>query len=251
MRMPTPPRRADGLALLAGGLLLAGSPVAAQAQAQAQAPGQPTAPAPTPTQSQAPSSYRSDQIDRYEAIRELQAQLKAHPDDEAGWIVLGELAHEVAYELAGEQDTPYYRMSREAYEKALQINPTSPALQAAVQFARDQEQHAGPFDQARRQAVPGYIAARRSELAQAGNGPRVRVYGQPAPAPTQQPAAAPAPGYRYYLPQGGQPYSYQQYSGETMPSVSTNMGGGTPRLGASNPATTGGAVKPAAAAAPP
>ena len=214
---------------------------------------------PTPTQSQAPSPARLDQIDRHAAIQQLQGELKTNPNNEASWIILGEIAHEIAYELAGDQDTPYYQMSRQAYENALKLNPTSKALQAAVQFAKDQEAGATQFDESRRQAVPQYIAARRRELTESGLGPNVRVYGNPPvpsrsvpPRGTPAPTSAAVPTYRpYYQAQGGQPYSYQQYSNETLPSVSTNMTGGGSRVGASDPATTGGAVKPPAAAAPP
>ena len=248
LRIPCQTWRGWGLTLA----LTAGVAPLAGAQTPDSAP-------PTPTQTQTPSAVRLDQIDRYEAIRQLQTELKTNPNKEANWIILGEIAHEIAYELAGEQDTPYYQMSRQAYENALKLNPTSKALQAAVQFAKDQEAGATQFDDSRRQAVPQYLANRRRELTESGAGPNVRVYSQPpTPSRSVPPQGTPAttsaavPTYRpYYQAQGGQPYSYRQYSSETLPSVSTNMGGGTPRLGASDPATTGGAVKPAAAAAPP
>ena len=204
----------------------------------------------SPTQTQAPSAVRSDQIDRYEAIRQLQAELKSDPKSEQNWIILGELAHEIAFELAGEQDTPYYKMSRNAYEQSLKLNPSSPALQAAVQFAKDQETAANEFDQTRRQAVPAYLARRRQELTQFGTGPQVRVYAAPTPRqpptqPSQLPAAATAtataPAYRpYYQGQGRQPYSYQQYSTDTLPSVSSLSAGAPLRQGATNPASTRG-----------
>jgi len=228
--------------------------------AMAQAPAGPAPVSPTPTQAQAPSMIGSHQIDRYEAIRQLQSELKSDPNNKADWIILGELAHEVAFELPRDQDVAYYRISREAYERALQLDPNNPGLRAAVQFAKDQEAGAERFDQARRQGVSAYLAARRRELSQAGAGPTLRVYGSPAPATTTTTAttspaapvpAAPAPSYRPYAPAQGQPYTYQQYSTSSLPSVSTTAATMTPRVGQSNPSSTGGAVKPAAAAAPP
>jgi cytochrome c-type biogenesis protein CcmH/NrfG len=47
-------------------------------------------------------------IDRFEAIQLLQDSLKSNPNDAAGWIVLGELAHEVAQDLSSTHDEPYY-----------------------------------------------------------------------------------------------------------------------------------------------
>ena len=45
----------------------------------------------------------------------------------ADWIILGELAYEVALDLPADQATRYYRISRDAYEKAaLAIQPDQP-----------------------------------------------------------------------------------------------------------------------------
>ena len=219
--------------------------------AGAQAPAAPAQVPRTPSRSQPPAMIGSHQIDRYEAIRQLQSELKSDPNDKADWIILGELAHEVATELPREQDVTYYRISRDAYEHALKIDPNNPGLKAAVQFARDQEVGAAQFDEARRQGVAAYLAARRGELSQAGASPTLRVYASPTPAPGGSSPSAPVPTYQPYAPSQGQPYTYRQYSTSSLPSVSSTAAGVTPRLGQSNPATTGGAVKPAAATAPP
>ena len=41
----------------------------------------------------------SHQIDRFEAIRQLQQSLRANPNNTADWVILGELAHEVALDV--------------------------------------------------------------------------------------------------------------------------------------------------------
>lgn len=213
----------------------------------------PTTTAPTQAQVQAPSMIGSHQIDRYDAIRQLQSELRSDPNNKADWIILGELAHEVAFELPRDQDVAYYRISRDAYERALLLDPNNPGLKAAVQFAKDQEAGAARFDEARRRGVTSYLAARRRELSTAGTSPTLRVYASPSTGPAQGGAAlvAPYPTYLPYAPAQGQPYTYRQYSASSLPSVSSTAANITPRLGQSNPATTGGAVKPAAAAAPP
>lgn len=243
-----------GLALLAIG------PMAATAQ---QAPAPAPAPATTPVPAPSAPPPGSHQIDRYEAIRQLQEAARTEPNNVANLIILGELAHEVATELPAEQDMAYYAMSKAAYEKALALEPNNPGLKAAVRFAEEQAANAARFDAGKRAGVAAYLAARRQELGQPGVGPRVRVYEAPAAAPAStpnqpQPAApgrtlpaAAVPTYRPFYPQGGQAYTYGEYSNSTLPSVSSTAAGMAPRAGASNPASTGGAVKPAAAAAPP
>ncbi len=61
-------------------------------------------------------SIGTHQIDRFEAIHLLQESLKSNPNDAAAWIVLGELAHEVAQDLSSQDDEPYYKLSEEAHE---------------------------------------------------------------------------------------------------------------------------------------
>ena len=190
----------------------------------------------------------SHQIDRYEAIRLLQQSLASNPDATADWVTLGELAHEVALDLPSNQDQKFYRISRDAYEKALALDPNNTGLQAAVQFAREQEAGARQFDQARKAAAQTYIAARRREMAQSGINPTVQVYTaapQPQPparelpeqdqAPAPNPAGVPQPaptvqpnsGYSYpvYQPFNtpqGQPYTYQQYQQSYLPPGAQN-----------------------------
>ena len=91
-------------------------------------------------------SIGTHQIDRFEAIHLLQESLKSNPNDAAAWIVLGELAHEVAQDLSSQDDEPYYKLSEEAYEKALALQPKNAGLKAAVDFAREQKADAAHWD---------------------------------------------------------------------------------------------------------
>ncbi len=195
-------------------------------------------PAVAPQAPAASSTIGSHQIDRYEAIRQLQLAARSDPNNVANWVILGELAHEVALDLPQEQDDPYYKLSRDAYERALALDPANNGLKAAVQFAREQEANAPTFDAQRRRGVATYLDARRREMAQNGVNPTVLVYETPTPLPSTLPAAQPpqrtqptpitagqprpgqaptyaypTPTYRpYYNPQGQQPYGYNQYS---------------------------------------
>ncbi len=170
----------------------------------------------------------SHQIDRYEAIRQLQDALRSDPNNLADWVILGELAQEVATEVPAEESRNYYRTASEAYENALKIQPNNQALQAAVRFARDQESDAPRFDQARRQASTSYLEARRREFSERGPSPTVRVYNAPAPvasqpnqpnqpAPYGNPQPYGAPTYRPYTNASGEPYTYNQYSNGYFP----------------------------------
>src|SRR5208337_1439414 len=94
-------------------------------------------------------SIGTHQIDRFEAIHLLQEALKSNPNDVGAWIVLGELAHDVAQDLSSQDDEPYYKLSQEAYEKALALQPKNAGLKAAVDFAREQKAGAAQWDQAR------------------------------------------------------------------------------------------------------
>ncbi len=113
-------------------------------------------------------SIGTHQIDRFEAIHLLQESLKSNPNDAAAWIVLGELAHEVAQDLSSQDDEPYYKLSEEAYEKALALQPKNAGLKAAVDFAREQKADAAHWDQARKKAASSYIGVRKRELAASG-----------------------------------------------------------------------------------
>ncbi len=174
------------------------------------------------------STIGSHQIDRFEAIRQLQADLNSDNNNVANWTILGELAHEVALDIPQGQDDAYYKLSREAYERASQLDPNNLGLQSAVKFAREQEANAAGFDARRRQGVSTYLDARRREMAANGVNPTVMVYesapmnngingAQPAP---NQPYATsyPTATYRpYYNPQAQQPLSYNQYSNGYVP----------------------------------
>jgi cytochrome c-type biogenesis protein CcmH/NrfG len=52
-------------------------------------------------------AIRAHQVDPFEAIQQLQYSLKSDPKDTAGWIVLGELAQELAQDLSSTEDEPY------------------------------------------------------------------------------------------------------------------------------------------------
>jgi hypothetical protein len=238
-----------------------------------------TRPAQQPAAATAPSVVGSHQIDRFEAIKELQAATRSNPRDVAGWIILGELAHEVALDLPPDQDDAYYKLSREAYEKALALEANNAGLKAAVQFARDQEAGAARFDEARKRAVPAYIAARRRELAATNLMPTVQVYTGPGgvgvnvqnlPRPRVPSRELPVASYGYptYLPFAtaeGTPYTYNQYlqgytyqnPADAANAVTTPRRGSFPTGAAvpgdtpTAPNTSGAAVKPPAAAAPP
>src|SRR5271157_233013 len=126
-------------------------------------------------------SIGTHQIDRFEAIHMLQESLKSNPNDVAAWIVLGELTHEVAQDLSSQDDEPYYKLSEEAYEKALALQPKNAGLKAAVDLAREQKAGAAQWDQARNDAASSYIEVRKSELAVSGFDPTVQAHSPPTP----------------------------------------------------------------------
>ena len=86
---------------------------------------------------------------KIEAIRQLQETVKQNPKSLADWVILGELTHEVAIDLPADQAGQYYKLSRDAYENALELAPDNRGLQAAVQFAKDQEQGLDRFEKSR------------------------------------------------------------------------------------------------------
>ena len=187
-----------------------------------------------PTTAPPATAIGSHQIDRFEAIRQLQADLRSDPNSLANWVILGEIAHEVAADIPADQDDLYYKISRDAYERALRLDPNNNGLRAAVQFARDQEANAPAFDAQRRRGVATYLEARRREIATHGANPTVQVYETPAYAPRPargieapgtaanaqpaypQPAYA-QPVYRTYTDAQGQPLQYNQYSNGYVP----------------------------------
>jgi hypothetical protein len=147
----------------------------------AQGPPAPRPPAPR-TSTSAPV-ISSRHIDRYDAIHALQERLRANPKSLADWVILGELAHEVALDLPADQATRYFQISRDAYEKALALRPDQPGLKAAVQFARDHEANSQRFEEARDRATSTYLEARRRDLAATGYTPSLSVYGVPQTPP--------------------------------------------------------------------
>jgi hypothetical protein len=125
----------------------------------------------------------TQQINRFEAIRQLQETVKKNSKSLADWVILGELAHEVAIDLPADQSGEYYKLSREAYENALELAPDNRGLQAAVQFAKDQEQGLEAFEKSRSAATRMYLEARRRDLAETQFTPSLRVFGAPTPHP--------------------------------------------------------------------
>lgn len=208
----------------------------------AAAPGQdPAAPA------QPSATIGSHQIDRYAAITQLRSEIRGDPNNLANWVILGELAHEVALDLPEPTDDAYYKISRDAYERALGLDPNNNGLKAAVQFARDQEANSRTFDAQRRNGVATYLDSRRREMATNGVNPTVLVYETPTPLPSTlpvpqppdrvtpgapratqpgafQPANAyPTPTYRPYANTEGQPYNYNQYQNAYSPAAAPNQ----------------------------
>lgn len=133
------------------------------------------------------------QIDRYDAIQQLQKELAAKPKDLAGWIVLGEIAHEVAMDAPADRAGEYFALSLNAFEKAQALAPDNPGLKAAVQFTRDQQAGEKDFEQQRDLATVTYIEARRRDLEATGFTPAVRAYGSPGTGLAVR-SRAPVPG---------------------------------------------------------
>ena len=119
----------------------------------------------------------------------------------------------MAQDLSSQDDEPYYKLSLEAYEKALALQPKNAGLKAAVDFAREQKACAAQWDQARRDAASSYIEVRKSELAASGFYPTVQTHSPPTPptppaavaASYSAPASQPAVTYQYPV---YQPYYY-------------------------------------------
>jgi len=132
----------------------------------------------------APPVISSQQINRFEAIRQLQQAVKQNSKSLADWVILGELAHEVAIDLPPDQAETYYKLSRNAYENALALAPDNVGLKAAVQFAKDQEQGLDRFEKSRSAATQMYLAARRRDLSATRFSPSLRVYGPTMAPPT-------------------------------------------------------------------
>lgn len=57
------------------------------------------------------------QIDRYQAIEQVRQDLAKNPRNLSDWILLGELAQEVAIYAPANQAPGYYRLARESFGK--------------------------------------------------------------------------------------------------------------------------------------
>jgi len=128
-----------------------------------------------------PPVIGSHQIDRYDAIKKVQKAVEANPNSLADWIILGELAHEIAMDAPADTAGKYFSMSREAFEKASALDPNNAGLKAAVQFARDQQANVDQFEAARDRHTDTFLEARRRDLASTGNAPYVKIYEPPLP----------------------------------------------------------------------
>jgi tetratricopeptide (TPR) repeat protein len=172
----------------------------------------------------------SDQIDRFEAIKELQEKLKTNANSLADWVILGELAHEEALIVPADQAARYNAMALDAYEKALALAPDNRGLKAAVSFARDSQANQAQFAQDRAQLTKLYLETRRRDLASSNYTPAVRLAtpsivsrGQPgtgAGSAVVTPPGSPTSVYTFqplYVPGNPEPYTYRQYSSAYYP----------------------------------
>jgi hypothetical protein len=208
--------------------------------ASGQGPGEPR------REAEATRYLGSHHIDRYDAIQQIIAALKADPTLLQDWIILGELAQEVADDAPRAQAPGYYKLARQSFESALKLRPNDANLKAAAEFARQQEAQAETSAQSRSRAASAYLSARRQELSQPGAGPMIRTY-EPA-----VPGGVPTYYYRPYVVPGMQPYTYRQHSEVYDPYSPADVGPIEPRSGAPMTFTERGAlVKPGAAMVPP
>ena len=186
-----------------------------------------------------PRVIGTQQINRFEAIRQLQQTVKQNSKSLADWVILGELAHEVAIDLPADQAGPYYKMSRDAYENALELAPDNAGLKAAVQFAQDQEQGLDRFEESRTAAAQMYLAARRRDLAATRFTPTLRVYGSPMAPPTAMTGTANVgAGRATTVTTGSENTAATASSARNDPAIRTSPTGGevavTPRETATN-----------------
>src|SRR6185437_2823669 len=114
-----------------------------------QEPIEPVAPPRTAAGPRSAPVIGAQQIDRYDAIKKEQDLLDKKPKSLDDWVILGELAHEVAMDAPADLAPKYFRMSRDAFEKALALDPDNRGLKAAVQFAKDQESQTETFEKSR------------------------------------------------------------------------------------------------------
>ena len=110
-------------ALAASTLLLPGLASAQQLPAGQPDQTQTQTQNPAEASATAPNVISSHQIDRYDAIQQVRQALQQDPKNLADWILLGELAQEVATEVPADTAKGYYRLARESYENALKLSP--------------------------------------------------------------------------------------------------------------------------------
>jgi len=146
--------------------------------------GQTNLPAPATGAAAAPMVVGSHQIDRYDAIKKLQEATEKNSKSLADWIILGEISHEVAMNAPADQAGKYFKMSRDAFEKALALDPNNAGLKAAVQFAKDQQANVDQFEKSRDAVTDTFLDARRRDLVATGNTPSVQVFAPPLPSRT-------------------------------------------------------------------
>src|SRR5262245_10188300 len=93
-------------------LVAAGAPALAQTQTQ------------TPAADHAGSRVLgTHQIDRFAAIEQVRTALQADPRKLHDWIILGELAQEVAHDVPANLAPGYFKLAHEAYTSALKLSP--------------------------------------------------------------------------------------------------------------------------------
>lgn len=126
------------------------------------------------------------QIDRFDALQKLQANLADNPTALADWIILGELSQEVAMDVSADMADKYFAQSRDAFEKALALDPSNPGLKAAVRFARDQASQVKAFETSRDAATDTFLAARRRDLKAMRHTPSIRVVSTMPPLPARE-----------------------------------------------------------------
>ncbi len=144
-----------------------------------------------------PPVIGSHQIDRYDAIDKLQKSVEADPKALNDWIILGELAHEVAMDSPADTAGRYFTMSSDAFQSALKLDPNNAGLKAAVQFAKDQAKNADTFEKSRDKYTDTFLDARRRDLAATSHTPYVRMYEPPIPTRN---LPSPNPGSAYSAP---------------------------------------------------
>ncbi|MDR3634736.1 MAG: hypothetical protein P4L84_13110 [Isosphaeraceae bacterium] len=192
-------------------------------------------PAPSPPAARVIGSH---QVDRYAAIERVREVLLKDPNNLTDWVLLGELAQEVAEEAPADRAPGYYRLAHDSYANALTLQPNNAGLKAAARFAEEQEKKAEQIQQTRARATAAYLEARRRELARSGHAPTVRTY--------TTAAAVTYPRYQGYVGQQGVPYTYQEH-------YESFFGPVQPRPGEGEVTATerSALVKPGALAAPP